>query len=237
MKIIYCQIPKSGCTNWMKIMAVLQGLISNTDEVDQVAVHNLPLKMTTYWQPKYKDYTKILAVRDPFLRALSCYKDKFDTSHGMRRSLFRNTAEKAVKMPGTPVDKENNVPSLEQFIRFISDESTNISDIHYSEPRHWLPQSEMSMPCHVKFDYIVKVESVADEAEFIFKKLHLPPTLNYPQGYSSKNSSQTTKELLQKHFSQVPLDAIVKLYRYYKKDFLLFGYDIPPMLDEITSDR
>ncbi|XP_076824633.1 uncharacterized protein LOC143470401 [Clavelina lepadiformis] len=80
-RLMYCEIPKSGCTNWKKIILVLNGVINNTDDITQAKVHVAKLDTVGFrpppWKQKiYENSTKLLVVREPFERMVSAYMDK-----------------------------------------------------------------------------------------------------------------------------------------------------------------
>lgn len=98
-QIIYCYVPKVACTNWKRVMVVLsQSLISpssgkpytDPEAVPPDLVHNSSLHLTfaKFWRHygslsrhlmalKLQHYTKFLFVRDPFVRLISAFRNKF----------------------------------------------------------------------------------------------------------------------------------------------------------------
>ncbi|KAF1379232.1 hypothetical protein PFLUV_G00173930 [Perca fluviatilis] len=96
--IIYCYVPKVACSNWKRIMIVLSEslLRDGVPQRDPLAiprdlVHNNSMHFTfnKFWKRygkfakhlmkvKLKKYTKFIFVRDPFVRLISAYRNKFE---------------------------------------------------------------------------------------------------------------------------------------------------------------
>ncbi|KAJ7983919.1 hypothetical protein DPEC_G00369560 [Dallia pectoralis] len=97
-EIIYCYVPKVACTNWKRVMVVLSaGLLTpegqpyrSPQDVPPELIHNSSLHLTfsKFWRRygrlsrhlmkvKLQSYTKFLFVRDPFVRLISAFRNKF----------------------------------------------------------------------------------------------------------------------------------------------------------------
>ncbi|TNM85729.1 hypothetical protein fugu_008000 [Takifugu bimaculatus] len=107
-QIIYCYVPKVACTNWKRVMVVLsQSLISpsgkpytDPETVPADLVHNSSLHLTfaKFWRHygsmsrhlmavKLQHYTKFLFVRDPFVRLISAFRNKFGRCVFIRKQV------------------------------------------------------------------------------------------------------------------------------------------------------
>ncbi|KAI4883985.1 hypothetical protein NFI96_003366 [Prochilodus magdalenae] len=96
--IIYCYVPKVASTNWKRLMIVLsESLLAdgvpyqNPLDIPVELIHRSSLKCTfnkflkrygkyshDLMKIKLKKYTKFLFVRDPFVRLISAYRNKFE---------------------------------------------------------------------------------------------------------------------------------------------------------------
>ncbi|XP_060933393.1 carbohydrate sulfotransferase 12-like [Limanda limanda] len=93
-QVIYCFVPKVVCTNWKSVMAVLsQSMISpstgkpytDPNDIPVGLVHNHDFFSLSEFgslsrhlmELKLQHYTKFLFVRDPFVRVISAFRDKF----------------------------------------------------------------------------------------------------------------------------------------------------------------
>lgn len=84
-KILFCQTPKVGNTQWKKVLIVLNGAFPSIEEIPENVVHDhekngLP-RLSSFSeaeiQKRLKTYFKFFIVRDPFERLISAFKDKF----------------------------------------------------------------------------------------------------------------------------------------------------------------
>ncbi len=96
--VIYCFVPKVACTNWKRVMIVLSQSLKAPDgapyldplDIPSALSHNATLHLTfnKFWRlfgrfsralmhHKLKNYTKFLFVRDPFVRLISAFRNKF----------------------------------------------------------------------------------------------------------------------------------------------------------------
>ncbi|CAB1424578.1 unnamed protein product [Pleuronectes platessa] len=86
--IIYCYIPKVACTNWKRVMYVLKHgePYQDPSSIYDQYVHGFGnLRLLSNYprierKAKLKHYTKFLFVRDPFVRLISAFRDKFEDS-------------------------------------------------------------------------------------------------------------------------------------------------------------
>ncbi|XP_078401777.1 carbohydrate sulfotransferase 10 isoform X3 [Cetorhinus maximus] len=84
-KILFCQTPKVGNTQWKKVLIVLNGEFKSIEDIPEPLIHNherngLP-RLSSYSEPEITErlntYFKFFIVRDPFERLISAFKDKF----------------------------------------------------------------------------------------------------------------------------------------------------------------
>ncbi|KAK3755476.1 hypothetical protein QZH41_005970, partial [Actinostola sp. cb2023] len=77
--VLYCYVPKVACSNWKRVMAVLDGKANSTDEIGQVP-HSTFKRLSRYppaeIQYRLENYYKFMFAREPLQRVVSAYKDK-----------------------------------------------------------------------------------------------------------------------------------------------------------------
>ena len=239
----YCQIPKVGSSNWLKIIAVLEGIIKSADDIAKEKIHNIPLP--TMYNLKegfhlFKRSTKLLVVRDPFSRLLSCYKDKFLPSRGRSYPLFHKVAVEITKMYKAKEDQMHskyhlNIPTFNQFVEYITHNKTDLSLLDISIPRHWLPQSQLSSPCDIRYDYILKIESISEEAEYFLRSQNFDTDVHYPASASKVTTSSNNEGSFQEYYSRLRPKQVKSLINYYQEDLSLFDYKIPQLLSSILN--
>uniref|UniRef100_H2Z9Y6 Carbohydrate sulfotransferase n=1 Tax=Ciona savignyi TaxID=51511 RepID=H2Z9Y6_CIOSA len=188
-KAVYCQIPKVGTSNWLKIFAVLESQINDTSAVNANSIHNVALPMVSYLNNTarnyvMKHYTKFVVVREPFDRALSAYKDKFLVKPGYGRPAFLKLAKAIKEEYGNKSSqssaKQNAYPNFAEYVKYLVDPLNDRIPSHYSEPRHWQPQTDLCYPCNIRYDYVLRLENIEEESEFILREIGAPSNVHYP---------------------------------------------------------
>ena len=99
----------------------------------------------------------------------------------------------------------------------------NESGARYLEP-HWAQYSTLCHPCHIDYDYIVKFETLREDAFFVLSKLgphHECLEEKYPELF---NYNQSTSSVFDQYFSTLTAKQIERLKDMYSVDFKLFGY-------------
>ena len=90
---------------------------------------------------------------------------------------------------------------------------------------HWRPFHQTCYPCAINYGYVGHFETVKEDADYILEKLRLDKTVEFRAHSGSK-----TPELLSTHYSQIPLDRVIRLAEIYREDFETFGYTYPENL-------
>ncbi|XP_047192767.1 carbohydrate sulfotransferase 12-like [Scophthalmus maximus] len=239
--IIYCYIPKVACTNWKRVMFVLNQSEPYPDpmSIDDDIVH-LPNKLTllnsfprTEMKAKLKHYTKFLFVRDPFVRIISAYRNKF---HQPNELFYHDYGRDILHLYGNQSDPPHTVdeaftlgvrPSFQNFIKYLVDPQTE-KDQPF-EP-HWRQMHRLCHPCHIQYDFIGHQETLHEEAEQLLKLLMLQDDIKFPTSYANMTSPFSVLDW----FRTVPVEDRRNLYKLYESDFRLFGYRKP---DELLDGR
>ncbi|XP_051284462.1 carbohydrate sulfotransferase 12 [Dicentrarchus labrax] len=232
--IIYCYIPKVACTNWKRVMFVLNQSEPYHDPMsipgDLVHMHSKYTLLNSFprieMKAKLKHYTKFLFVRDPFVRLISAYRDKFQRHN---EYYYKNYARYILRQYGNQPDPPQTVdeafasgvrPSFYNFIQYLLDPLTEKREP--LEP-HWRQMHRLCHPCHIQYDFVGHQETLQDDAEQLLKTLHLKDVINFPPSYEN----MTSPDSVLNWFRTVPLEDRRKLYKLYEGDFRLFGYRKP----------
>lgn len=87
---------------------------------------------------------------------------------------------------------------------------------------HWDREFSLCHPCHVKFDYVGKLEDAEHEAPYMLDRFRLSgsPGVEYLQSYGTNSDEERTKQ----YFDGVTADILTALYDKYYWDFKIFGY-------------
>ncbi|XP_030592092.1 carbohydrate sulfotransferase 12-like [Archocentrus centrarchus] len=248
-QIIYCYVPKVACTNWKRVMVVLsQSLISpssgtpytDPEAVPADLVHNSTLHLTfaKFWRRygslsrhlmalKLQHYTKFLFVRDPFVRLISAFRNKFgrpnqDFYRQFGSVMLRRYGNVTGSLPETVAEafKAGIKPTFQQFITYLLDPETEKESI-FNE--HWRQVYRLCHPCQVKYDFIGKLETLETDAEHLLKLLKVDHLIRFPLGAQNRTAASWESDW----FAQIPITIQRQLYKLYEPDFKLFGYPKP----------
>ncbi|KAM9770086.1 carbohydrate sulfotransferase 12-like [Menidia menidia] len=248
-QIIYCYVPKVACTNWKRVMVVLsQSLISpssgkpytDPEAVPSDVVHNSSLHLTfaKFWRHygslsrhlmalKLQHYTKFLFVRDPFVRLISAFRNKFgrpneDFYRQFGSVMLQQYGNISGSLPETAAEAfaAGIKPTFQQFITYLLDPETERESI-FNE--HWRQVYRLCHPCQVKYDFIGRLETLETDAEQLLKLLKVDHLLRFPSGARNRTAASWERDW----FTQIPITKRKELYKLYEPDFELFGYPKP----------
>lgn len=248
-QIIYCYVPKVACTNWKRVMVVLsQSLISpssgkpytDPEAVPPDLVHNSSLHLTfaKFWRHygslsrhlmalKLQHYTKFLFVRDPFVRLISAFRNKFgrpnqDFYKQFGSVMLRRYGNVSGSLPETAAEAfaAGIKPTFQQFVSYLLDQETEKESI-FNE--HWRQVYRLCHPCQVKYDFIGQLETLETDAEHLLKLLEVDNLLHFPSGARNRTATSWERDW----FKQIPISMRRDLYKLYEPDFELFGYPKP----------
>ena len=215
-RIVYCYIPKVACTTWKKIMAHLVGLKSKS-------VHELRFKLlSSYSKAKARSilqsYYKFLFVREPFERLLSAYRNKFKK----KTNIWKKYAKKVKRSVGlrlgangNTIADNNGEITFQEFITYLIDVNSKGGRLN----EHWLHYESLCHPCNINFDFIGHYETLEDDAPFVLHETGVDQFVSFPPVHFT-----STKDDLQRYYSKVPREDIIRLQRIYRRDFEMFGY-------------
>nr|XP_039271225.1 carbohydrate sulfotransferase 14-like [Styela clava] len=224
-KFLYCYTPKVACSNWKRVVMVLDGVSDGF-----VKDHPHGLKYLYQYSSKeidyrLKNYFKFTFVRNPLERLLSAYRNKFGEiedimrTYGVKikkrygKSGASQQEEYTGKIPGDDV-------SFEEFIRFLLDNS-----IVENMNEHWAPMHTLCQPCVVDYDFIGSYDNLYEDSEKVLQQIKAPKDLHFPtrQSYYSPSSLSTTAY----YYSVVNNTYLESLFAKYYQDFALFSYPFP----------
>ncbi|XP_037335452.2 carbohydrate sulfotransferase 12-like [Pungitius pungitius] len=229
--IIYCYVPKVACTNWKKVFLVLKQGQPYQDpmSIPSEVVHNKNKYTFLKGFPrpevkaKLKRYTKFLYVRDPFVRLISAYRDKFQKENQVFYRLYGQKILRTYANQSNPAKTVHEAfasgmhISFYNFIQYLLDPRTPPFD------EHWRQFNSLCHPCLIKYDFIGHQETFQEDGEQLLKMLSLENHIRLPPAYENMTSLNSVLDL----FGTVPLEDRRKLYKLYEEDFRLFGYRKP----------
>ncbi|KAM9836066.1 carbohydrate sulfotransferase 10-like [Aulostomus maculatus] len=242
-KILYCQTPKVGNTQWKKILIVLRGAYSHVKDVPESIVHSQwrsGLKRLSSFssqeiEHRLKTYFKFFFVRDPFERLVSAFKDKFK-DNPRDEPWYKNEIAPAIIRKYRKGHYPGSALHFEDFVRYLGDvQGRRLMDRRFGEPIiHWATFSELCAPCEINYDVVGHQETLEKDAPQVLRAAGVDHLVSYPaipRGITTYN-----KPKVQSYFSGISKEDIRRLYARYQGDFELFGYPRPDFLLDGNHD-
>lgn len=229
-KLLYCQVPKAGCSNWKRTLMVLAGKASNTQSIKHDTVHygQHLKKLDSFDQQgimhRLQTYTKVIFVREPLERMVSAYRDKFENPNNYYHSLFGKPIISKYRVnPSKAALKTGNGVTFKEFVQYLLDVHRPVGmDIH------WEQANQLCNPCLIDYDFIGKFENMEEESNFLLRLSGAPPNLTLPS-FKDRNPSdkRTSMQITENYFSQVSALERQRVYDFYYMDYLMFNYSKP----------
>ncbi|XP_077061040.1 carbohydrate sulfotransferase 12-like [Siphateles boraxobius] len=251
--VIYCFVPKVACTNWKRVMIVLSQNLKPANgapyldplDIPLPVIHNHTVHKTLnkLWRRygrfsrplmhhKLKNYTKFLFVRDPFVRLISAFRNKFAVPDEYFYTEYASTMLQRYANISSPPDSAQEAfaadirPSFTHFIQYLLDPLTE-KENPFNE--HWQQMYRLCHPCQIDYDFVGKLETLDDDTKHLLRILGLDNHIHFPPGYENR----TGVDWLRDWFASISIADRRKLYNLYETDFKLFEYEKPEtLLDE-----
>ncbi|XP_068587962.1 carbohydrate sulfotransferase 8-like [Cebidichthys violaceus] len=229
-KLLYCQVPKAGCSNWKRTLIVLAGLAPNAQSIQHDTVHegNYLRKLHTFDRKgithRLETYTKVMFVREPLERMVSAYRDKFENPNSYYHNLFgKAIISKYRADPSPEALNTGNGVTFKEFVQYLL-------DVHRPAGMdiHWEQANQLCNPCLIDYDFIGKFENMEEESNFLLRLTGAPPNVKLPS-FKDRNpaDTRTSVNTTQKYFSQVSTLERQRIYDFYYTDYLMFNYTKP----------
>merc|ERR1712243_34546 len=110
--------------------------------------------------------------------------------------------------------QEQNTPTFREFVQYVVDQ--NVIGMN----QHWVPMYNICMPCHINYTIIGRKETITEDGNVILENIDIDDKL--PEAHVSLGKS--SDETLREYYSELDKKLLVKLYKLYEMDFLLFNY-------------
>ncbi|KAJ8020498.1 Carbohydrate sulfotransferase 11 [Holothuria leucospilota] len=243
-QLLYCFVPKAGCSNWKRIMMVLTGQSESVDGLTSDEVHvkakfqffsALPIDKQ---QEILETYYKFTFVRDPMKRLLSVYRNKFGDKNYYRKnksfhpygkgiiSHFRQNATKHQKMSGEGV----TWPEFAKYLLSpqVRKKYESGSDVYRKD--HWDIQTKICSPCDVNYDFIGNLETIDDDSIYLLRQWGVQEKVKYLPNETSRPTNSTDTTVFNRNYGLLTDEQRERLFNMFRDDFEAFGYDNPPFI-------
>ena len=214
-RIIYCYVPKTGCTNMKQAFAVMNGLIReeelhdiNPDHPLLFRVHRLADLSNEQRQYRLENYHKFMTVRNPMERLVSAYRNKLDNDKtvdyfkALQINIIRNYRKKRKYVKNKARLKTALHPAFTEFIDFMVETPFGNMDDHF------LPVTNICQPCSIYYDFFANFQLLSYDIEKIFHLLDIPRSY---YRHSVEHPSQPTQQLVSEYFSQLTDEQMMRL--------------------------
>ncbi|XP_022083507.1 carbohydrate sulfotransferase 11-like isoform X2 [Acanthaster planci] len=234
-RVLYCVVPKVGCSNWKRVFMVLEGhrRFMNISQIDAHFNNHLEILLSKPLDEVrhiLQAYRKFLFVRHPFFRLISAYQNKIAGDQPFRQGgnwQFLDVARAIIQRyrkeaKSSDYVRGNLSVTWEEWIAYLTDPPNRDK---FND--HWKEVYKLCTPCQVQYDFIGNLETVEEDSRYMFKVFGLN-NVTYPP-YRSR-TKVTSSELYNHYFSRVSQKDLQRLWQIYRLDFELFGYPRPERL-------
>ncbi|KAF4521883.1 hypothetical protein B566_EDAN008396 [Ephemera danica] len=224
--LIWCNVFKAASSTWMYNFNLLAGykedyLRRSRKTPLVLARARFPRPSVAQLKEALPSYMSFMIVRDPFERLVSAYRNKIEA---FRHKFYRKMAREMIAKYRKAGSRYEGLkgPSFSEFVMHVVDTADKPDE-------HWAPYYQFCTPCHVNFTVIAQVETLTRDQEYVIRHAGLADELSLGRrGHRealNKARGAPTSELLEKYFRQLSREQLLALYRIYRIDFDMFGYD------------
>ena len=158
---------------------------------------------------------KFTIVREPFGRLLSAYRNKIERVQN--NGFGRMSKSMSIKYRSNRKDKTQRPATFEEFLKFY----TNPKE---KQNAHWETFRKLVQPCKYQYDYILKLEDIELESNWLFRHFNL--NMTYPKGHPKHD----THSLILSYVKDLEKSLLKRVYGKLKDDYRLFNYPVPSFL-------
>lgn len=229
-RLLYCEVPKVGCSNWKRVLLVLAGSAASAPDISHDMAHDTKRlrRLSSYnrtdIERRLASYTKVLFVREPLERLVSAFRDKFENPNTYYHPVFgrpiiakyRSNASRDALRTGDGV-------TFREFVQYLLDERRPVG-----MDTHWQPVSQLCSPCLLHYNLLGKLENMKEDADFVLRSIGAPRNLTLPD-FKDRNpqAERTSAAITQQYFAQLSPNQRQRVYDFYRMDYLMFNYSTP----------
>ncbi|XP_037080021.1 carbohydrate sulfotransferase 11-like isoform X2 [Pollicipes pollicipes] len=233
--LVWCPVYKAGSTNWLKLLCRAHSLDRPWRRGPRrpCPIEVLRRHLGTIgrgWQVPPTVRHRFLVVRHPLERLLSAYRNKLegpDLHAFYREKVARMISRHRVGRVESDrrVHPGQSPPPLtfDEFLRSVA--AKDVLD------EHWKPYYALCTPCNIEYDLVGKFETLAEDQRYISEVVGLEEHAHLLLSDSANvHAAGPTGTYLQKYFSQVTRDELMRVYSVFKLDFVMFNYTVDEYL-------
>ncbi|XP_066971402.1 carbohydrate sulfotransferase 10-like isoform X2 [Macrobrachium rosenbergii] len=203
-RLVWCKVPKVASTSFVHgLLRISDGghLIDNRVHRSHLHMILRRLMPPPRANEDVRHFAAFMVVRHPFQRILSAYRDKFlDRSE---REKFRKFKELyglsiiAKHRNSKQPTEYRDVPTFWEFVQYL------ISTPVWEYNEHWRPYYLTCTPCHYHYDFILHLETLQDDSEYLVNATGFP---ELAPSHVHATRSKTVPEILPRKNGRDPED-------------------------------
>jgi len=236
-KLGWTLLPKCASTSMRVIQLVRSGYYTGRENFRNHKAKEMwpviPLKHHVHkidqsdFSTDFSDYKFITVIRHPLKRLVSAYSDKigrgslrvsrqyFWQNHGREIiSRYRKNYPNLTQVHGILSKHERNairdglIPTFPEFIDYV------IAEFPRGDA-HWLPQIPLNDFCNLPYQYVLKMENLTEELNYLLNELELPKLDLSAIGSIGRHetSSKVSHSELLAQLNETQFNEILKLYK------------------------
>ncbi|XP_011565274.3 carbohydrate sulfotransferase 11 [Plutella xylostella] len=237
--LVWCNIFKAASSSWLYYFNILGGY--SRDFLARTRLDPITLARKKFARPSEEelreaisnpDVVSLIVVRDPFVRLLSAYRDKFERRNQyylkIAKPIVAKYRKRTIKLFGNVTSPR---PTFYEFVAYLIDTYKESKLSEFNE--HWAPYYQFCSPCAVNFSVIAKTETLDRDSSYVISELGLNSLLSGPRSKRTKlrtvmnkaRDGKQTQQLVRRYYSQLDRSMMRGLLEIYGTDFEMFGYD------------
>jgi hypothetical protein len=209
-KVIFCYVPKVGCSNWKRTFLVLEGRLPVPHEGEKrpseaflnsaSKLRDLPDKEREW---RLKEYRKFTLMRDPLERIVSGYNNKINHPLSKNQSVFPEFVKYDILKRFSPQSiqeyeasnrRAEVIPTFEDFLQYLAAADQDMLNEHFKS------FMKLCHPCYVDYHFYGNFKLLPDEAFTMMDHFNIPREY-YPLAVSHPGLS--TSNLLPLYYSNM----------------------------------
>lgn len=222
-KLLYCYIPKVASSNMKRLMLTLQNFTNDSNLIKHFNKQGFEFLSDvdpTERVAMLKSYFKFLFVRNPQLRLVSAFKNKFLKPNTAFQLMYGQNIVFRYRRPSMPrkLIKGDDV-TFQEFTRYLVDKNHDMLTTN----EHWMPMYNLCQPCYIKYDFIGSFEELALDTSALLKQIGAPKHASFPRKQKSYGKAITNTEYAN-FYKNLTLSEFQSLRKTYTDDFTCFNY-------------